>query len=172
MDALWFKIFLAVGILLGRIGDVVSTRLATPQLLLEMNPIIRKGRWKFAWASLLFCGVPFLDPWIGVMFFVWSCLVAGSNFAGAWITRAIGEEAVFDLLRRAAQRRSLRSQLVLEMASIGSYLLVVALLMALRFLETNEWIFPVALGVLMLAVGGSAYRVQYVIDLAKSDQNE
>jgi hypothetical protein len=40
-------------ILVARLGDIGSTYLVTPNLLLEANPVVRKLRWPFALATLL-----------------------------------------------------------------------------------------------------------------------
>lgn len=44
-----------VRILITRIGDIVSTRLITPTLKIEANPIVRRLGWKFTWAALAVC---------------------------------------------------------------------------------------------------------------------
>ena len=55
-------------ILLGRLGDIISTWLITPKLDLEANPIVRRLGWRFAVLTVLICLVPYVvDVWIAVI---------------------------------------------------------------------------------------------------------
>jgi len=84
-----------LGVLLaGRGADLLSTRLATPRLVLEANPIARKLGWR--WGTLvnvllcvLFAG--WLLPAIIVT--TTSLLVAAHNLRNAWLMRTMGEQA-------------------------------------------------------------------------------
>jgi len=40
--------FLCIMLLISRLGDIISTYLAIPKLVLEIKPVIRKLRWPFA----------------------------------------------------------------------------------------------------------------------------
>src|SRR5262249_19699539 len=54
-----FQHVLALLILIGRVGDIGSTYLATPRLTLEANPFVRRLRWPFGVVSLGLCLVPY-----------------------------------------------------------------------------------------------------------------
>jgi hypothetical protein len=99
-----FEMALAALILLGRLGDVFSTKLATPNLVLEANPVIRRLGWRFALASLLLAFIPFYNTAAGVLVLVPSLLVTGSNFSKAWVLRAVGEHQYYALLRASVTR--------------------------------------------------------------------
>jgi hypothetical protein len=83
---------LCVLVLISRLGDVVSTRLATRTLKLEANPVARRLGWWFIIATLALCLVPYWNPGAGVMIFVMSSFVASSNTGKLWAIRALGED--------------------------------------------------------------------------------
>jgi hypothetical protein len=101
-------------LLVGRGLDLLSTRLATPNLILEANPIARKLGWK--WGSLFnlgICAGVALWPIAAIVFVTTSVLVAARNFKSAWIMRAMGENGyrywVSDLLAQTGLRMFLIS---------------------------------------------------------------
>ena len=66
-DERGFPHFLAALVLLSRIGDVLSTYLVSPTLLLESNAFVRRWGWPVALLSLLFCFVPYYNTAVGVV---------------------------------------------------------------------------------------------------------
>ena len=73
--------------------DILSTRVATPHLVLEANPIVRKLGWKWSIvANLLFCIPLAVWPVPVIVIATASVLVAARNFQNAWLMRAFGEE--------------------------------------------------------------------------------
>jgi hypothetical protein len=81
----------------GRGMDFISTWVATPYLVLEGNPIVKKLGWKWAIAlnlsvSVLCAFYQFLAVAITTM----SLLVAARNFQAAWLMRLLGEEGYRD----------------------------------------------------------------------------
>ena len=86
-----FTHLLAFLVLLSRIGDVVSTRLVTPTLRLEANPIVRRLGWRFAATTLVIAVVPYFLLPLGVVVLTTSLLVAGSNLSRGWLVHALGE---------------------------------------------------------------------------------
>ncbi|MFM1769931.1 MAG: hypothetical protein RJA22_2460 [Verrucomicrobiota bacterium] len=86
--------FLFLGLLaLGRGMDLLSTLVATPNLRLEANPIMRRLGWR---GSLLVNVVTCLGfalwPLPAVIISTTSLLVAARNFEWAWLMRSMGEE--------------------------------------------------------------------------------
>jgi len=98
------ELSLAALILVGRVGDILSTWIVTPTLVLEANPLARRLGWKFALATLLTALIPFYHTGIGLVCVVVSFLVTWNNLSRAWIVRAIGEHEYLAILRAAAQR--------------------------------------------------------------------
>ncbi len=86
--------FALLGLLLcARGADFLSTWVATPNLVLEGNPLARRLGWK--WGAVL-------NVTISLVFAAWvlsalviatsSVLVAARNFQTAWLMRTLGEE--------------------------------------------------------------------------------
>lgn len=90
--------FLMVLLLLfGRGMDILSTWVATPNLVLEGNPIAKKLGWR--WGSLLNIGICFglaFWPATAIALSTMSVLVASRNFQSAWLMRSMGEERYRD----------------------------------------------------------------------------
>jgi len=73
--------------------DFLSTWIATPNLLLEANPIARKLGWKWGTVlNVILCGVFAFFPLPAIIIATTSVLVAARNFQLAWLMRSAGEE--------------------------------------------------------------------------------
>jgi hypothetical protein len=73
--------------------DFLSTWIATPNLMLEGNPIAKKLGWR--WGLLLnvvLVGVLALWPLSAIVVATASVLVAARNFQSAWLMRSLREE--------------------------------------------------------------------------------
>jgi hypothetical protein len=74
--------------------DVLSTRIATPNLVLEGNPIAKLLGWHwFLPINIGFCFTLAAWPLPAIMLATMSLLVAARNFQSAWLMRSLGEEA-------------------------------------------------------------------------------
>src|SRR2546425_1023229 len=72
--------------------DVLSTWVATPNLVLEGNPIAKKLGWKWGLPiNLAICFVLALWPLPAIVVSTTSVLVAARNFQSAWLMRSLGE---------------------------------------------------------------------------------
>jgi hypothetical protein len=73
--------------------DFLSTWVATPNLVLEGNPIAKKLGWKWGIAlNLVLCfGLAFW-PLPAIVISTTSVLVAARNFQSAWLMRSLGEQ--------------------------------------------------------------------------------
>lgn len=75
-----------------RAMDFLSTWVATPNLMLEANPIARKMGWKFGIGiNVVLCFLFALWPLPAVVITTTSLLVAARNFQSAWLMRSMGE---------------------------------------------------------------------------------
>jgi hypothetical protein len=77
--------------------DALSTRIATPNLVLEGNPIAKLLGWR--WVLLLnvvICAWVAVWPFGAIVLSTMSVLVAARNFQSAWLMRSLGEEAYRD----------------------------------------------------------------------------
>jgi hypothetical protein len=86
--------FIFLGLLaFGRGMDFLSTWVATPNLVLEGNPIAKKLGWKWGGVlNLVMCFGFAVWPLAAVIVATTSTLVAARNFQGAWLMRLLGEE--------------------------------------------------------------------------------
>jgi hypothetical protein len=102
-------------LLFGRGADLFSTWMATPNLVLEGNPLAKKLGWKFgALANLALClGLAFW-PATALAAVTISLLVAAHNFHLAWLMRSMGEEA----FRRWFTERMTESRLPLYLTCL------------------------------------------------------
>jgi hypothetical protein len=88
----WYFLFLNL-LMVARGMDLLSTRLATPHLALEANPIARKLGWKWGLvANGLICALFASWPMPAVIISTTSLLVAARNFQGVWLMRTLGEQ--------------------------------------------------------------------------------
>ncbi|HKE00345.1 MAG TPA: hypothetical protein VKE69_04995 [Planctomycetota bacterium] len=111
-------------VLFSRIGDVASTRLGTPNLRLEANPVARRLGWKFALLTLLIALIPYWHTGMGVAIAVASLLVSASNFSRVWQYRALGEDRVLAILEETARASRLRQALLWHWVGVGFVLLL------------------------------------------------
>jgi hypothetical protein len=79
-------------LLFARGMDFLSTWLATPNLVLEANPIAKKLGWKWGIpVNVALCGGFGFFPLPAIIIATTSILVAARNFQGAWLMRTAGE---------------------------------------------------------------------------------
>ena len=85
--------------------DFLSTWVATPNLVLEGNPLARKLGWKWgALANLALCFAFASWPLTAIIVMTAGLLVAAHNFHSAWLMRTMGEAAYRDwFVERVAQ---------------------------------------------------------------------
>jgi hypothetical protein len=81
-------------LLFSRGADFLSTWIATPNLVLEANPIARRLGWRGSLlVNLLVCLLFAVLPIPAIMIITTSLLVASRNFELAWLMRSMGEDA-------------------------------------------------------------------------------
>ncbi len=87
--------WLLLGLLVFARGmDFLSTWVATPNLVLEGNPLAKKLGWR--WGLLFnaaFCAGAAFWPLVAVVVATCSLLVAARNFQNAWLMHSMGEES-------------------------------------------------------------------------------
>ena len=77
--------------------DFLSTWVATPNLVLEGNPIAKKLGWKWGIPlNVALCLVLAFWPLSAIVISTTSVLVAARNFQSAWLMRSLGEELYRD----------------------------------------------------------------------------
>ena len=156
-----FEHFLAGLILLARLGDLGSTYLATPRLVLEANPIVRRLRWPFGLLTLLLAVVPYFNTAAAVLVLVPSLLVASRNFGYVWMMRGLGEDRMLALQVEVARRRRFSEAFAYVCAEAG-FLAVAAGLLMFFTEEPRSWPYVFALGVLIWAVALLVHRTAHL----------
>src|SRR5437016_1387714 len=77
----------------GRGMDFLSTWIATPNLVLEANPLAKKLGWKGGTVfNVLICLLLATWPLPAIVIVTTSLLVAARNLQNAWLMRSLGEE--------------------------------------------------------------------------------
>jgi hypothetical protein len=81
-------------LLFARGMDFLSTWLATPNLVLEGNPLAKKMGWKLGGlVNAVLCFLFAFWPLTAIIIITAGLLVAAHNFHSAWLMRSMGEEA-------------------------------------------------------------------------------
>jgi hypothetical protein len=81
-------------LLLARGMDVLSTWVATPNMILEGNPVAKKLGWTWGIPiNIVVCFAFACWPLPAIVISTTSLLVAARNFQSAWLMRSLGEEA-------------------------------------------------------------------------------
>lgn len=87
---IYFQVLAAL--VVSRAMDFISTWVATPNLLLEANPLARKMGWRIGIpVNVLLCFAFALWPLPAIVIATTSLLVAARNFQSAWLMRSMGE---------------------------------------------------------------------------------
>ena len=158
--------FLAL-LIFARAMDFLSTWIATPNLVLEGNPLAKKLGWK--WGLLLNVGlVLFLAQWplSAIVVATASVMVAARNFQSAWLMRSLGEE----IYRDWHVDRILETPIGLYLFCLaGNTLLTAAVGAALMYFGGMRLV-PVAIGmgVIAYAVAVAFYTLLSVWRLRRS----
>ena len=146
------KITLAILILLSRLGDIGSTYLASPNLELESNSVIRHLRWPFAVLTILVFIIPWWDVGSGIVIMVASFLVAAANSSKLWLIRAMGESEYRALLVRMAAGAGLLPSLIFSLMPALFMSILGGTIMYLYPSETTDPGYHVGLGVMGYAL--------------------
>jgi hypothetical protein len=147
-------------LLFGRGMDILSTRIATPNLVLEGNPVIKFLGWR--WGIISNFGLCFgmaLWPASAIALATFSVLVASRNFQSAWLMRTMGEERY----REWHVARIRETPIVLYLLCLAGHTLLIAVLgFAVMFYGSNVLSAPTliaAVAPLSIGMGIVGYAV-------------
>jgi hypothetical protein len=164
--------FLFLGILVMARGmDVLSTWMATPNLVLEGNPVAKALGWRWGLPiNFGFCLVLAFWPLPAVVISTTSVLVAARNFQSAWLMRSMGEQAYRDW--HVARIQETRSTLFLACLA-GNTLLTAAVGGVLIFFS-NMLLVPFGIGVGMVAYAGAVlvFTLFGIVRLRRAERAE
>ena len=128
--------------------DFLSTWIATPNLVLEGNPLAKKLGWKWGLAlNVVLCVALAAWPLSAIVVATASVLVAARNFQSAWLMHSLGEE----IYRQWHIERVQETRVSLYVFCLaGNTLLTAAIGTALIYFS-NERLVPFAIGMGMVA---------------------
>jgi hypothetical protein len=143
--------FIILGVLLFSRGmDFLSTWVATPNLMLEGNPLAKWMGWRGGLAfNVFFCVAVAMWPLPAIMVSSMSLLVAARNFQSAWVMRNMGETNYS--LWMYEQLRS--GPVWLFVLCIGGQSLLTSLIGVGLMLYSNERSIPFAIGAGIVGYG-------------------
>src|SRR5437660_697965 len=145
--------FLMLALLLVSRGmDALSTWVATPNLVLEGNPIAKKLGWRWGLPiNVGFSLVLAFWPLPAIVISTTSVLVAARNFQSAWLMRSLGEEAYRDWHVERIQE----TRITLYLFCLAGNTLLTAGVGAAVIYFSNAVLVPVAIGVGIMAYAGA-----------------
>jgi hypothetical protein len=170
LDNSQFTNLIALLGVLSRAADILSTKLVSPTLALEANPLMRRLGWAGAYPSILLGLVAYWHVEFGIMVIVASFLVAGSNLYRGWFSRFIGEKEVERLMILAARRGRLRTAIAFTCS--GGLCVIAAGALTMWLSGPGQWGYWAGSGVavygLAIAGHGSAAVVRWFRKAATS----
>ncbi len=154
--------------------DFLSTWVATPNLVLEGNPIAKKLGWE--WGIPLNCvlciGFAFW-PLPAIVISTTSVLVAARNFQSAWLMRSLGEE----FYRHWHVERIQETRVTLYLFCLaGNTLLTAAVGMALIYFSNPQTAgfvaFAIGMGMIAYAVAVAFYTLLAIWRIHRAAKRE
>jgi hypothetical protein len=128
--------------------DFLSTWIATPNLVLEGNPLAKKLGWKWGLAlNVVLCVALAAWPLSAIVVATASVLVAARNFQSAWLMHSLGEE----IYRQWHVERVRETRVTLYVFCLAGNTLLTAAVGAALIYFSNERLVPFAIGMGMVA---------------------
>jgi hypothetical protein len=128
--------------------DFLSTWIATPNLVLEGNPVAKKLGWKWGVPlNAAICAGLALWPLSAIVVSTASVLVAARNFQSAWLMRSLGEE----IYRHWHVERVQETRVTLYLFCLAGNTLLTAAVGAALVYFSNLQLVPFAIGMGMIA---------------------
>ena len=128
--------------------DFLSTWIATPNLVLEGNPLAKKLGWQWGLlVNIVLVGALALWPLSAIVVATASVLVAARNFQSAWLMHSLGEE----IYRRWHVERVRETRITVYLLCLAGNTLLTAGVGAALIYFSNERLAPFAIGMGMVA---------------------
>src|SRR5712691_6529125 len=132
--------------------DFLSTWVATPNLVLEGNPIAKMLGWKWGIVlNLVLCFTMAFWPLPAIVISTTSVLVAARNFQSAWLMRSLGEEAYRDWHVERIQE----TRITLYLFCLAGNTLLTAGVGAAVIYFSKMYLVPFAIGVGIMGYAGA-----------------
>ncbi len=147
--------------------DMLSTWVATPNLVLEGNPIAKKLGWGWGLpVNLAVCLTLAFWPLPAIVISTTSVLVAARNFQSAWLMRSLGEQAYRDW----HVERIKETRITLFLFCLAGNTLLTAGVGAAVIYFSNMLLVPFAIGVGIMAYSGAVafYTVLAIVRMRRA----
>lgn len=167
--AVHFNYILVILILIGRLGDILSTYYATPNLVMEANIIMRKLRWPFAVLSTLICLIPFYSTALGVMLLVPTYFVCFSNISQLGLIKLFGEDDFRKVVITAINKNGIGKMLIFLYLS-NAFIISIGL-MTMLISRTTEWGYWIGVGIAFFSVALLFHKTIFLLKLSKVAKN-
>jgi hypothetical protein len=132
--------------------DVLSTWVATPNLVLEGNPVAKLLGWRWGIpVNMAVCVTLAFWPLPAIVLTTTSILVAARNFQSAWLMRTLGEEAYRDWHVERVQE----TRITLYLLCLAGNTLLTAGVGAAVILFSDRRVVPFGIGVGIIAYAGA-----------------
>jgi hypothetical protein len=154
-------------LLFARGMDFLSTWVATPNLVLEGNPLAKKMGWR--WGVPVNCTLCFLFafwPLPAIVVSTTSVLVAARNFQQAWLMRSLGEETY--RVWHVARIQETRASLYLFCLMCQTMLIAAVGGALIYFNPTRLVAFAIGLGIVAYAAAVAFYTLLSVWRIRRS----
>ncbi len=138
--------------------DFLSTWLATPNLVLEGNPLAKKLGWKWGVVvNAVLIVVLSLWPLSAVVVATASVLVAARNFQSAWLMHSLGEQAYRDWYVQRVQE----TPILLYLSCLaGNTLLTATVGLTIIYFSGPQWVLVgIGMGIVAYAVAVVFYTL-------------
>jgi uncharacterized membrane protein YbaN (DUF454 family) len=169
--------FLMLALLMfARGADFLSTWVATPNLVLEGNPIAKKLGWK--WGLVLNAAlVALLAMWplSAIVVSTASVLVAARNFQSAWLMRSLGEQLYRDWHVERVQETRISLYLFCLFSQTALTGAVGAAVILFSQTETGQWLrvpLAIGMGIVAYAVAVAFYTLLAIWRLRRATARE
>src|SRR6266850_1819113 len=163
-----YYLLMLAALVLGRGLDILSTWVATPNLLLEGNPIAKLLGWRWGLpVNFLFCLALAFWPLPGIILSTTSTLVAARNFQSAWLMRSLGEEAYRDWHIQRIQE----TRITLYLLCLAGNTMLTAAVGAVVIYFSARAVVPFGIGVGIVAYAGAVafYTILALVRLRRAE---
>jgi len=156
-------------LLVARGMDFLSTWVATPNMVLEGNPIAKKlgWRWGIVLNSALCFGFAFW-PLPAIVISTTSVLVAARNFQSAWLMRSMGEQVYRDWHVERVQETSVTLYLFCLFAQTALTAVVGAAIIWFTNWQRDPVLLAIGLGIVAYALAVAFYTVLGTVRLRRT----
>lgn len=152
--------------------DILSTWVATPNLVLEGNPIAKKLGWSWNIVISVAMSIAFAFwPLPAIVISTTSVLVAARNFQSAWLMRSLGERLYRDWHVERVQETSVTLYLFCLFAQTGLTAGVGGAVIYFSW-DREPVLLAIGFGIIAYALAVAFYTLLGIIRLRRADKEQ